>query len=155
VVPKNLPDGVIDILVKAYDDLGLVSATTPLTVTKGSPCTADSQCLSEQTCDSTGRCVFPAPAGALGAECSYDQFCESWQCTTTSDGKRCSQSCSIDDQTTCPTGFDCLGTEQQGFCWPKPSGGGCCSVAGSSRDAWGHASFAALVALLVMRRRKR
>ncbi|MBV8758274.1 MAG: hypothetical protein JO257_13395 [Deltaproteobacteria bacterium] len=153
-LPANLPDGVIDIEVKAYDDLGAMAATTPLTVTKGAPCTDSAQCLKDQTCDATGRCVFPAPAGKLGADCAYDQFCESWQCTETTSGKRCSQSCAIDEPATCPSGFDCLGSEQSGFCWPHDSGG-CCSVSESPGAAWAHAGLAFFAAAFVMRRRKR
>ena len=152
-LPPNLPDGILDIQVKAYDDLGAAGQTETLTVTKGAPCTDDAQCLSEQACDA-GRCVFPAATGELGAECSYDQFCESWQCTETSGGKRCSQSCEIDEPTTCPSGFDCLGSEEHGFCWPEDTGG-CCSTADTSNTGWAHAGLAALAAALVLRRRKR
>lgn len=152
-LPSNLPDGIIDIQVKAYDDLGAAAQTSTLTVTKGSPCTDASQCLADQSCNS-GRCEFAAPAGKLGATCGYDQFCETWQCTSTSDGKRCSQPCEIDEPSTCPSGFDCLGSEQQGFCWPQ-STGGCCSTTDTSQAPWAHAGLAALAAALVLRRRKR
>ncbi len=152
-LPANLPDGIIDIVVKAYDDLGLVTATPTLTVTKGSPCTADTQCLKEQTCNG-GRCEFAPPTGELGAACTYDQFCTTWQCTQTNEGQKCSQPCSIDEPTSCPSGFDCLGDAKSGFCWPASSGG-CCSVSDSSDTIWAHAGAAALVAGLLMRRRKR
>jgi hypothetical protein len=152
-LPSTLPDGVIDIVVKAYDDLGIVTATPTVTVTKGSPCTSSDQCLHDQTCDA-GKCEWPAPTAALGAPCTYDQFCTSWQCTQTNDGQKCSQSCSIDEPTSCPKGFDCIGDAKSGFCWPQTSGG-CCSVADSSDAIWAHAGFAALVAGLLMRRRKR
>ena len=152
-LPANVPDGIIDIVVKAYDDLGQVSSTAPVTVTKGAPCTGADQCLKDQTCDA-GRCAWPAPTAALGASCTYDQICESWQCTQTTDGQKCSQPCSIDEPTTCPKGFDCLGDAQSGFCWPATSGG-CCSIADSSQAIWAHAGAAALVAGLLMRRRKR
>jgi hypothetical protein len=152
-LPASVPDGVIDIIVKAYDDLGIVTATDPLTVTKGAPCTSADTCLPDQMCNS-GRCEWPAPTAKLGASCSYDQFCTTWQCTETSDGKRCTQPCSIDEPTSCPTGFDCLGDAQSGICWPANTGG-CCSAAPSSQVPWGHAGTAALVAALLMRRRKR
>lgn len=152
-LPTDLPDGIIDVVVKAYDDLGMSTATPAVTVTKGSPCTTSDQCLKDQTCDS-GRCVFPAPVGELGATCTYDQFCTSWQCTQTNDGQRCSQQCNIDEPSSCPQGFDCLGDAKSGFCWPASSGG-CCSVADSSDAIWGHVGAAALVAGLLIRRRKR
>jgi hypothetical protein len=150
---SNLPDGIIDIEVNAYDDLGLVSRTPVLTVTKGSPCTSDGQCLPAQMCNS-GRCEWPAPTAAIGDACTFDQFCTSWQCTMTNAGQRCSQPCSIDEPTSCPMGFDCLGDAKSGFCWPASSGGGCCSVADDSRAIWGHAGAAALVGGLLMRRRR-
>jgi MYXO-CTERM domain-containing protein len=153
-LPANLPDGVIDIVVKAYDDLGLVTATPLVTVTKGAPCTSDDQCLKNQSC-TAGKCAWPTPTADLGASCTYDQFCTTWQCTQTNEGQKCSQPCSIDEPTSCPSGFDCLGDAQSGFCWPQTSGG-CCSVAPDSSDAiWAHVGAAALVAGLLMRRRKR
>jgi MYXO-CTERM domain-containing protein len=151
---SNLPDGIIDVVVKAYDDLGIVTASDPITVTKGAPCTSADTCLSDQVCDG-GRCMWPAPTVELGASCEYDQFCTTWQCSETSEGKRCSQPCSIDEPTSCPSGFDCLGDAQSGICWPTDSGG-CCSVSGASEHGpWGHLGAAALVAGLLMRRRKR
>lgn len=153
-VSSTIPDGVIDIVVKGYDDLGTTTATDPVTVTKGAPCTTADSCLPDQTC-TAGRCAWPAPTGELGAACTYDQFCTTWQCAETTEGKRCSQPCSIDEPTSCPTGFDCLGDAQSGICWPADSGG-CCSVAaGPSRGAWAHVGTAALVLGLLMRRRKR
>jgi hypothetical protein len=153
-LPSNLPDGVIDVLVKAYDDLGIMTATDAITVTKGAPCTSADSCLDDQICDA-GRCMWPEPTAELGASCDYDQFCTTWQCSETSEGKRCSQPCSIDEPTSCPSGFECLGDAHSGICWPTDSGG-CCSVAPrSGRDLPLHAGLAALVAGLVMRRRKR
>jgi MYXO-CTERM domain-containing protein len=153
-LPATVPDGVIDVVVKAYDDLGIVTATDPVTVTKGAPCTTADTCLPDQTCDA-GRCEWAAPTAALGASCTYDQFCTTWQCTETTEGKRCSQPCSVDEPTSCPTGFDCLGDAKSGICWPQDTGG-CCSVASpSSQGPWIHAGTAALLAGLLMRRRKR
>jgi len=152
-ITSAVPDGVIDILIKAYDDLGTVTATTPITVTKGAPCTTADQCLKDQSCDA-GRCAWPAPTAELGADCTYDQFCTTWQCTQTTGGQKCSQPCSIDEPTSCPKNFDCLGDAKSGFCWPADSGG-CCSVADSSSSVWAHAGAAALVAGLLLRRRKR
>jgi hypothetical protein len=152
-LPANLPDGIIDIVVKAYDDLGTVTATPTLTVTKGSPCTTSDQCLKDQSCDA-GKCEWPAPTAELGSACTYGQFCTTWQCTQTNEGQKCSQPCSIDEPADCPKGFDCLGDAKNGFCWPATSGG-CCSIADSSDAVWAHAGAAALVAGLLLRRRKR
>jgi MYXO-CTERM domain-containing protein len=91
----------------------------------------------------------------LGASCEYDQFCTTWECAETSDGKRCTQPCSIDEPTSCPSGFDCIGDAQSGICWPTASGGCCSAAPESGRGPWGHVGAAALVAGLLMRRRKR
>lgn len=152
-LPDNVPDGVIDIQVIAYDDLGVGSETPTVTVTKGAPCTEASQCLKDQTCDSAGRCVFPKPPGELGATCSYDQYCQSWICLDTSAGKRCSQGCEIDEPSTCPSGFMCIGDAKAGYCWPSDSGG-CCSVGGQG-EPWAHVGLAFFAVAFVMRRRKR
>jgi MYXO-CTERM domain-containing protein len=117
-------------------------------------CEPADTCLSDQVCDG-GRCMWPAPTAQLGASCEYDQFCTTWQCTETTEGKRCSQPCSVDEPTSCPSGFDCLGDAKSGICWPQDTGG-CCSVASpSSEGPWIHAGTAALLAGLLMRRRKR
>ena len=151
-LPDNFPDGITDIEVIAYDDLGYGGEIPVVTVTKGAACTDDSQCLKDQKCDS-GKCVFGKPEGALGAACTYDQFCESWTCLDTSAGQRCSQRCDLALPSSCPSNFDCIGEGQDTYCWPKASGG-CCSVSGQG-EPWAHVGLAFFAAAFVMRRRKR
>ncbi|HEY5945956.1 MAG TPA: MYXO-CTERM sorting domain-containing protein [Kofleriaceae bacterium] len=153
-LPTNVPDGIIDIQAKAYDDLGFGVATVPITVTKGAPCTNASQCLANQTCDA-GRCKYPAPAGELGDSCDYGQFCKSWLCLGDGD-KQCTQECLTDEPTSCPADFECLHnaeTGTAGYCWPIDNGG-CCSVDHDRRPLWLHGSLA-LVVLGWLRRRRR
>lgn len=151
-LPDNFPDGITDIEVIAYDDLGYGGEIPVVTVTKGAPCTDASQCLNDQKCDS-GKCVFEKPQGALGATCTYDQFCESWTCLDTSAGQRCSQRCDLALPSSCPSNFDCIGEGQDTYCWPKSSAG-CCSVSGQG-EPWAHVGLAFFAAAFVMRRRKR
>jgi hypothetical protein len=155
-LPANVPDGIIDIQAKAYDDLGLGVASIPITVTKGAPCTSDSACAEHQTCDA-GRCVFAAPTGELGDSCTYSQFCKSWTCLGAGDDMRCTQECLTDEPTSCPAGFTCDPTDDQGtagFCWPTDTGG-CCNVGHERGAIWIHGALAALVLGCLRRRRRR
>jgi hypothetical protein len=152
--PASVPDGIIDIQARAYDDLGVAVATIPITVTKGAPCTSASNCLANQTCDE-GRCKYPAPTGELGDSCDYGQFCKSWTCLGDGD-KQCTQECLTDEPTSCPTGFECLhvtDTGTDGYCWPLDSGG-CCSVSHDRTAIWMHGSLALLVLGWLRRRRR-
>lgn len=155
-VPEDVPDGIIDVEGRAYDDLGMEVATIPVTVTKGAPCTSDDACLANQTCDE-GRCKYGPPPGELGDSCDYGQFCKSWTCLGSDDDKRCTQDCLTDEPTSCPMGFTCEPTDDQGtdgFCWPTEEGG-CCSV-GRDRDAiWIHGGLALAVLGSLRRRRRR
>jgi hypothetical protein len=152
--PPNVPDGIIDIQARAYDDLGIGVATIPITVTKGAPCTNNDACAKNQTCDA-GRCKYPAPTGELGDSCSYGQFCKSWTCLGDED-KFCTQDCLTDEPTSCPAGFECLGqseTGTEGVCWPLDTGG-CCSVRHDRKPIWIHGVLALFVLGLLRRRRR-
>jgi hypothetical protein len=158
IFPNNVPDSIIDIVVKAYDDLNIEGDSQMITVTKGAPCTADTMCSSVakgQIC-SNGRCMWNPPTGQLGATCTYDQFCVTNQCVNTSNGGVCTQSCPLNTSgQVCPAGFDCtMGSDPtNGFCL-KSSKGGCCS-AGGDNDAVAHFALTCGVLGLVMRRRRR
>jgi hypothetical protein len=148
--PATVPDGILDLEGKAYDDLGLGMVTIPITVMKGAPCANDDACADHQHCDA-GRCRFDAPAGELGASCSYDQYCKSWTCLAES----CTQECLTDEPTSCPAGFECLPTSDtgtDGYCFLPD--GGCCSVGPERTPIWIHAGFA-LVVFASLRRRRR
>lgn len=153
-LPPNVPDGIIDVQAFAYDDIGLVTATTAVTVTKGAPCTNDDACAENQTCDA-GRCLYGEPTGELGDSCTYGQFCKSWTCLG-NDDQYCTQECATDEPTSCPAGFECVLAQGQvtaGFCF-VPSGGGCCSVGRDRGAIWIHAGLA-LAVLGSLRRRRR
>jgi hypothetical protein len=152
VMPASVPDGVIDIVVKAYDDLEIVTASETVTVTKGAPCTSAASCAKGQEC-SEGRCFWEPPTGQIGDTCDYPQFCVSAMCLETSIGNFCSQECVVGVADSCPASFTCEGPPGAvGSCVPEsPLDTGCCSVGADGRVA----SLWALAVLGVMVRRRR
>ena len=153
MMPGGVPDGVIDIQIKAYDDLGIATMSDPVTVTKGAPCATADQCADGQQCEA-GKCFWDPPSGMLGDACEYQQFCESLMCIDTSDGGFCSQECVVGSMDSCPMGFECLANGASGACLPIDTGGGCCSVGGGDA-VWFHGGLSLAVLGLVMRRRRR
>jgi MYXO-CTERM domain-containing protein len=151
--PSNVPDGIIDIVIKAYDDINVMAEAPPITVTKGAPCADASTCAKGQACDA-GRCLWEAPSGVLGDSCGYPQFCQSELCVDTTDGMVCSEECVVGVADSCPAEFTCAGTPgQTGFCVSKDAEDpGCCST---TTDPRGPALFGALVLMFVTRRRRR
>jgi hypothetical protein len=142
-VPADVPDGVIDVVVTAYDDLGVATSTAAVTVTKGAPCTSAATCAAQQQCTS-GRCAWPAATAPLGAACTYAQACVSGMCN---EAGACTQPCDIDDATTCPTGFACdgIGTNTDGVCVS-----GSVAHSGGFCDAGGAAPLQVVLALLAL-----
>jgi hypothetical protein len=141
-IPSEVPDSIIDVVVKAYDDVGAEGDAT-VTITKGAPCATADTCATGQVCDQ-GRCFWNAPAGELGAACTYDQFCISNECVASSDGSRCTQSCVLGVADACPSGFECI---EPGACWPKTTSSGC--------QAGGTGAIPTWVGLVFIVRRRR
>jgi hypothetical protein len=152
--PSGVPDGVIDIVVKAFDDINVVTESAPITVTKGVPCTDASSCATGQSC-AEGRCFWDEPTGKIGDTCSYPQFCESEQCVDTTGGMFCSEDCVVGVADSCPKGFTCNGnTGQTGFCLSADAvEKGCmdCGAGSNGRATW----LLSLGVLAVMLRRRR
>ena len=143
-VPLSMPDSVYDVFIRASDDLGNSADTPTQVLTKNAPCATSDACLAQQTC-SDGRCAWPASAGELGDECTYNQFCKSLLCRGTADLQICTQTCEAEDPQACPPGLSCI----QGVCFVE--GGGCCST---SRGGWMPAGLLAILVLMgIMRRR--
>lgn len=153
VFPASVPDGVIDIQVKAFDDINVETDAPTITVTKGAPCSDASTCAKGQKCDA-GKCYWDVPTGALGDACTYPQFCESGSCVDTTGGSFCSQDCVVGVADSCPATFTCIGNAgETGVCLvDSGDGGGCCSIGGDKRAA---AMLSLLVLGLVLRRRRR
>jgi hypothetical protein len=143
-LPPHLPDGVVDLVVRAHDDLGGVVESPIITATRGAPCESAETCLAGQTCDA-GRC-FWAVTGEQGDACTANEFCSTGLCAG-GDGKICTQTCVAGDDTTCPDGFICSGE----VCLPPE--GGCCS-AGTSHTPWLHGLAMFGFWALVIRRRR-
>ncbi len=154
-IPQRVPDSVLDIVAKAFDDLGGQTESATVTAIKGSPCATADTCLMGQNCDA-GKCYWDAPAGELGATCSYNEFCVTGLCAGDGSGDVCTQTCILGSGDACPGGFDCVPTDDvNGICL-RPEGGGCCQVDRSSGAAlWFHGSIAAMVVVRLLRRRRR
>ncbi len=153
-LPADVPDGVIDIVVKAKDDIGVTTETPVVTVTKGVACASAESCAEGQRCEA-GKCFWDAPVGELGDVCAYPQFCLNELCAGTADETRCTQRCIVGSEGTCPTGFACLeNTATDGVCWPEGEldEAGCCS---SSRDAATQTGLLVVALALVLKRRRR
>jgi MYXO-CTERM domain-containing protein len=151
--PPGVPNGVIDIQIKAYDDLGTMTASQVVTVTKGAACANADACANGQKCEA-GKCFWDPPTGKLGDTCDFQQFCESNQCVMTADGEGyCSQECIVGAMSACPEEFECVQNGTTGSCLPAAKGG-CCSVSGPDA-VWVHGSLSLLVLGLVVRGRRR
>ena len=158
-LPQDVPDGIIDIVIKAKDDIDGTTATPAITVTKGAPCTSATTCANGQRCDA-GRCLWDAPVGELGDTCTFAQYCVSGLCQGTSDEQRCTTPCVPGTSDSCqdPDVFECL--EQSpghGVCWPKDAdSGGCCRASADNGAAPFLFGMVGLVGgVLVLRRRRR
>jgi hypothetical protein len=150
--PANVPDGTIDIVIKAYDDLGVEGDSSMMTVEKGPPCTSADTCAKGQSC-SNGRCAWDTPTGTIGEGCPYPQFCTSGVCTP-GQNPICTQYCAIGSANACPHGYDCVPETGGAMGYCEPSSGGCCSASEERGALWRHGALAALVLVVTTRRRR-
>lgn len=147
----ELPDGYLDIEIRAYDDLGTVGSRT-ITVLKGAPCQNADGCFEFQECNE-GRCTYPPAAGQLGDECPYPQYCLEGSCVEHDGESYCSQSCNPNVSGSCPEGFTCVA---EGGCFPEDAGGGCCSVAGRKDSGFPLVALGlSVLGFVALRRRRR
>ena len=154
-LPGGLPDGVIDIEVRAINDLQTGQGSQTVTVTKGAPCASADSCLPGQKCEE-GRCFWDPATGELGADCEYPQFCLSGVC----EAGVCTQECFVGVAGDCPEDMECVSATGggDGFCVPGDGGGGggCCSTGDTSSGALlAQLGIAGLVLGGVFRRRRR
>jgi MYXO-CTERM domain-containing protein len=153
-LPGGVPDGVMDIVVKAYDDINVETDSATVTVTKGAPCADASTCAKGQACDA-GKCFWAPATGMLGDKCTYPQFCVTGMCEGTSDTQICTQPCVVGSTGACPMGYDCVMTSgNDGICFTQDSGG-CCNVGSDSHAVYAHALMALAVLGFAVRRRRR
>ena len=156
MVPGEIPDSIYDVVVKAYDDLEIVTSSTTVTVTKGAAggCASAASCLEGQKCEA-GKCFWDAPTGEVGDACTFPQACLSGNCsdsTIQGDGI-CTQSCVVGIADACPMGLDCIATGNSGICY-FATAAGCCSTS-NSRTPWAPFLLGGLVFGFVMFRRRR
>lgn len=153
-LPNSVPDGVMDMVAKAYDDIGVETDSATVTVTKGAPCADASTCAKGQNC-SAGKCFWDPATGMLGDKCTYPQACVSGLCEGTSDTDQiCTMGCVVGSTDACPKGFDCLMTSgNDGVCFTQSSGG-CCSVGSEPHAVYAHAFLALAVLGFAARRRR-
>lgn len=143
-------DGFINVEIRAYNDLDSMASASN-TVLKGDPCQSDSDCFDDQSCNE-GACSYPPASGVLGDDCSFDQQCVSALCVGDPGEERCSTTCDLSVEDSCPSGFTCLEAGNGGLCWPD--GGGCCSVGGGSKN-WPPMVLGLFLSALLMRRKRR
>ena len=156
-LPAMVPDGNMDLVVKAYDDLGIMTESQTVMVVKGAPCTSASTCAKGQKCEA-GYCLWDPPTGQLGDKCEYPQFCESMLCADALDGDDfCSQECIVGASDACPMGYTCESGSgaTSGLCAPEDRGGCPCSTGGRSSAGGVAMMLSVLVLGLVLRRRRR
>jgi hypothetical protein len=157
-VPASVPEGVMDLDVKAFNDLEVVG-TARVTVTRGTPCAGAEACAVGQKCD-MGRCYWDPPTGEIGDACTYPQACLSNTCADVGGGSMaCTTSCYGGPNDLCPAPFVCTAASgQQGLCGLPPDEGGCCSVGGQGQSRTAllvNLVLGALVGLVVIGRRRR
>jgi hypothetical protein len=154
--PPDLPDGIIDVEVRVFNDLETVYGTGTATVTKGAPCVDETSCALGQHCDA-GKCAWDPPSGNIGDACEYPQFCISELC----ESGQCTSPCVVGIEGFCPAGFTCEGNGDgnNGFCLngEEEGGGGCCSTSSGTPTAvmLGQLGLVGIVLGGVLRRRRR
>lgn len=140
-----LPDGLVTIEAKAFDNRGDVS-TQKITVTVDSTCDNDDECLGLQVCNDKGVCE--ALNRGLGDVCVGNGECESDLCATVEGDSLCTAECSPSDASTCSSGFECLAAgEDFGYCWPDSGSSGGCSTGGQGTGLGGMLLLLAIVGL--------
>ena len=154
-VPGEIPNSVVDVVVRACDDIDECTDSAPVTVTKGAPCTSADTCLAGQKCEQ-GKCYWDPPSGQIGDGCTYPQFCESGVCQGTAEEKICTRACIVGVADSCPDGLTCYQAGASAICFfPPDDSGGCCSVGHDGGLPWAHAGASALLLGVLLRRRRR
>ncbi|MBL4634886.1 MAG: hypothetical protein JKY56_13525, partial [Kofleriaceae bacterium] len=125
IVPSDLSDGIIDVEVRATNDIG-TETIAMVTVQKGEPCTGQASCQNSQSCED-GRCVIPPAIGMLGDSCTTGEDCISGICPLDGEQGICSVTCFLTTtEETCSAGFTCTqASPGNSICWPKSESGSC------------------------------
>ncbi|MDQ3337297.1 MAG: MYXO-CTERM sorting domain-containing protein [Myxococcota bacterium] len=150
-IPGEVPDGVIDIVMIAKDDIGVETKSPVITVTKGAACATADSCLPGMKCEA-GKCFWEPAVGEIGDKCTYPQFCTSGICLGEGDDMLCTKTC-VPGTDSCPEEYECIASGASGACFPKEEKPGCGCTAGSGVAA--QSGLLALGFLLVLRRRRK
>lgn len=149
-VPGGVPNSIVDVKMRAYDDLGNFTDSAVVTVTKGAACASADTCAKGQKCEA-GKCFWDPPAGEIGDTCAFPQFCLSGMCQGTAEQQICTQECIPGVEDSCPSDFDCIQSSPgKGVCFFPTDDGGCCSTS-SGRVPWAQVVFAMLTLGLLLR----
>jgi len=157
LVPEGVPDSVVDVQVKAFDDLELVGESPVVTVVKGAAggCVSAEACLEGQQCE-VGKCFWDAPTSNVGDACTFPQACISGLCSdTVFQGEGiCTQSCVQGIEDACPAGLECVKAGNDSICFTPADEGGCCSTS-SDHNPWAPFLLGGLVLGFVVIRKQR
>jgi hypothetical protein len=155
-IPGGVPDGVMNIEVRACNDTGACGSDM-IQVTRGAPCGDASACNPGQKCEA-GACSWDAPVGVHGDACTYNEYCTTLLCADIGGGVMgCTSNCFGGPNDSCPDPLECnAASGAAGVCaTPKEEDGGCCSAGGSSGSLAFNVGLGTLVGLIAIRRRRK
>ena len=154
-IPADVPNSIIDIVVKAKDDIGAETSSATVTVTKGAACADASTCAAGQKCEA-GKCFWDPAAGErrrglhVSRSSARRASASPSPATTTCAARR--PACRT-SATAVPPDFECVtASATSGVCWPKSDdGGGCCST---GREGVAQTALLGFGLVFLLRRRR-
>ncbi|MBL0217655.1 MAG: serine protease [Myxococcales bacterium] len=114
-------------------------------------CSVDTDCPDMKACFQHRCMAQPFSPMGLGTTCTANTECDSGTCAQSTDGGKCSMSCTVGAAETCPSGFDCIASGGGGACWPTAKDDSGCNAGGGSPAP---ALFGLGLVALVLRRRR-
>ena len=127
-------------------------ASATATVTVGSGCTDAASCPNKTDICLNNACVAGSgAAGGLGATCTGNAECTSSLCADNGTNQYCVIPCDLNNDTSCPSGYQCVNAGTMGVCFPGGDGGGCSTSGGSAPAFLG---LGTLVAIIIRRRKR-
>jgi hypothetical protein len=94
-------------------------------------CSSNAECGDGKSCFLSSCIVEPYASTGLGTTCTDNAGCDSGTCALVDGSEKCTMSCTLGSTGGCPGGFDCVGSETSGTCWPS-AGGGCAAGGGDT-----------------------
>jgi len=157
-IPGGVPDGVMNIEVRACNDTGSCGSDM-IQVTRGQACGDASACRPGQKCEA-GACSWDPPVGVHGDACTYNEYCTTELCADIGGGQMaCTSNCFGGVNDNCPDPLVCNAQSgQAGICAtpPEEEETGCCSAGGSDAGSLAfNLGLGTLVGLIAIRRRRK